>query len=149
MVSVIALRVFPDEPVYGLKEGPESGRWVQKIWVIRGDRKAKYETDFGPASDFPDATTIIYIGDGEDTVAEFQAAAQRDRHDDKWAKRRREMQSESTLITDILRQEERKIAERANRSVFGPHHSAQRIDYPREAVKAKQKERRDDRRNNH
>jgi hypothetical protein len=130
-------------------ETRESGRWIQRLWVIRGDRKAKYETDIGPASDFPDATPIIYISDGDDTVAELQYLAEMDRRNDKWAKRRREMQSESTLIADILRQEERKIAERQNRSVFGPYHSVQRIDYPREAVKAKQKERRNDRSNNH
>jgi hypothetical protein len=130
-------------------ETRESGRWIQRLWVIRGDRKAKYETDIGPASDFPDATPIIYISDGDDTVAELQYLAEMDRRNDKWAKRRREMQSESTLIADILRQEERKIAERQNRSVFGPHHSVQRIDYPREAVKAKQKERRNGRSNNH
>lgn len=148
-MHVVADRIFPDEPCYGLMETRESGRWIQRLWVIRGDRKAKYETDIGPVSDFPDATPLIYISDGDDTVAELQYLAEMDRRNDKWAKRRREMQSESTLIADILRQEERKIAERQNRSVFGPHHSAQRIDYPREAVKAKQKERRNDRSNNH
>lgn len=148
-MHVVADRIFPAEPCYGLMETRESGRWIQRLWVIRGDRKAKYETDIGPASDFPDATPIIYISDGDDTVAELQYLAEMDRRNDKWAKRRREMQSESTLIADILRQEERKIAERQNRSVFGPHHSVQRIDYPREAVKAKQKERRNDRSNNH
>jgi hypothetical protein len=148
-MHVVADRIYPDEPCYGLMETSEAGRWRQRLWVIRGDRKAKYETDIGPVSDFPDATPIIYISDGDDTVAELQYLAEMDRRNDKWAKRRREMQSESTLIADILRQEERKIAERQNRSVFGPHYSAQRIDYPREAVKAKQKERRNDRSNNH
>lgn len=145
-MHVIADRVYPDEPVYGLKEGPESGRWIQKLWVIRGDRKARYTTDFGPVSDFPDATPIIYIGDGEDTVAEFQTAAQRDRSDDRWAKRRKEMQSESTLIADVLRTAEQNIAVRANRSVFAPGFSAQRIDYPRAAVEERKRE--NDRTNN-
>ncbi len=140
MVSVMADRVFPDEECWGLAEGPIGGRWIQKIWVIRGDRKARYETDLGPASDFPDATPIVYASVGTDTVAQLQECAERDRHDDKWAKRRKEMQSESTLIADILRQAEQKIAMRANRSVYGPHHSAQRIDYPREAVKERKRE---------
>ncbi|KKN06319.1 hypothetical protein LCGC14_1078460 [marine sediment metagenome] len=147
MVSVLTFRVFPDEPVFGLTEGPEHGRWVQNLWVIRADRKAKYVTDFGPVSEWPDATPLIYISEGEDTVAELQYLAERDRHDDKWAKRRKEMQAESTLIPDIIRQEERKIAERQNRSVFGPHQSTQRIDYPREAVKERQKEGRNGRTN--
>ncbi len=141
-MHVVADRIFPDEPCWGLAEGPEHGRWIQKIWVIRGDRKAKYMTDFGPVSDFPDATPTVYASVGTDTVAQLQECAERDRHDDKWAKRRRELQSESTLIADILGQAEQKIAMRANRSVIGPHQTTQRIDFPREAVKERQKERR-------
>jgi len=147
MVSVIADCIFPDEPCYGLIETIEGGRVIQKLWVIRGDRKARYTTDFGLASDYPDFTPVIYASYGDDTVAQLQECAERDRHDDKWAKRRREMQAESTLISDIIRQEERKIAERQNRSVFGPHQSTQRIDYPREAVRERQKEGRNGRTN--
>jgi len=140
MVSVIADRIFPGEGCHGLAETIEGGRVIQKLWVIRGDRKARYTTDMGSASDYPDFTPIIYASVGTDTVAQLQECAERDRHDDKWAKRRREMQSESTLIADILKQEERKIAERANRSILGPHHTVQRIDYPREAIKSRAKE---------
>ncbi|KKK94026.1 hypothetical protein LCGC14_2687000 [marine sediment metagenome] len=149
MVSVIAHRVLKDEPCWGLAEAIENGRIIQKLWVIRGDRKARYTTDFGPASDYPDFTPIIYASVGDDTVAQLQECAERDRHDNKWAKRRRELQSESTLIADILRQEERKIQERQNRSVFGPLQSTQRTDYPREAIQSRAKEMRNDRANNH
>ena len=134
MASIITHRVHPDEPCHGLYEGPKGGRWIQRVFVLRGDRIAKFETDFGPASDFPDATEIIYASYGDDSVGQLQELAERDRHSDKWAKRRREMQAESTLIADILRQEEMMMEVRRNRSHFGPGISIQRIDFPREAV---------------
>ncbi|KKL60106.1 hypothetical protein LCGC14_2208620 [marine sediment metagenome] len=133
-MHVVADRIFPDEPCYGLMETRESGRWIQRVFVVRGGRKAKFETDFGPVSDFPNATEIIYASYGDDSVGQLQELAERDRHSDKWAKRRREMQAESTLIKDILRQEEEMMEVRRNRSHFGPLVSTQRIDFPREAV---------------
>ena len=149
-MHVVTDRIYPDEPCWGLREGPEARpqldgstqhRWVQKVFVVRGDRKAKFETDFGPASDFPDATPVIYPSWGENTVAQLQELAERDRHSDKWAKRRRELQVGSTLIADILRQEEALLEIRSNRSHFGPGLSIQRIDFPREAVRQHQEER--------
>ena len=148
MMHVVADRIFPDESCHGLIETVEGDRIIQKLWVIRGDRKAKSITDVAPAFDFPDFTPIVYASVGDDTVAQLQECAERDRHDDKWAKRRRELQSESTLIADILRQEERKIAERQNRSVIGPYQTTQRIDYQRETIKANPQEKREARRIN-
>jgi hypothetical protein len=54
----------------------------------------------------------------------------------------RERQAESTLISDILKQEEELIDVRQNRSSFGPGVSVQRNDFPREAVKERSKEKR-------
>jgi hypothetical protein len=109
------------------------------VFVVRGDRKAKFETDFGPVADWPDATEIIYASYGDDSVGQLQELAERDRHSDKWAKRRKEMQAESTLIADILRQEEEMMEVRRNRSHFGPGITIQRIDFPREAVEREQR----------
>lgn len=141
-MKIVTDRVFPDEPCYGLFEGRENGRWIQRLWVIRDDRKAQYVTDLGPVSAYPDATPVIWYSDGDDTVAELQHHAERDRHDNKWAKRRRELQSESTLIADIIRQEEEMIQIRRNRSRFGPLISIQRNDFPIGAVQNRKKERR-------
>ncbi len=116
------------------------------MFVIRGDAIAKFETDYGPVSDWPDATEIIIPSFGENSVGQLQEMAERDRHSDKWAKRRREIQAESTLISDILKQEEILLDVVANRSNFGPGVSAQRNDFPREAVQNKFKEKRNARR---
>ncbi len=130
-MHIVTDRIHPDEPCWGLWEGPKEGRWIQRIFVIRGGAVAKYVTDFGPASDWPDATEVIYPSFGTDSTGQLQELAERDRHSDKWAKRRREMQAESTLIPDILRQEETLLEVRRNRSHFGPGVSVQRNDYSR------------------
>ena len=96
---------------------------------------AEYSVDYGPVKNFKDATEVIYPSFGENSVGQLQELAERDRHSDKWAKRRRAMQAESTLISDILRQEEILLEVRRNRSHFGPGASVQRNDFPRGAAK--------------
>ena len=118
-------------------EGPRNGRWTQRVYVIRGDAIAEWSKDYGPISRWPDATEIMYPSFGENSVAQLQEMAERDRHSDKWAKRGRERLAESTLIKDILRQEEALLNVRANRSVIGPAITVQRNDFPRGAVKEK------------
>ena len=113
---------------------------------MRGDTIAKFETDYGPITKWPDATETIYPSFGENSVGQLQELAERDRHSDKWAKYRKELQEGSTLISDILRQEEELLDVVANRSKFGPGVSTQRNDFPREAVQGKYKEKRNARR---
>ena len=130
-MKIIAVSIHPDEPCYSLREGPRNGRWVQRVYVIRGDAIAEWSKDYGPVSDWPNATEVIYPSFGENSTGQLQELAERDRHSDKWARRRKEMQAESTLIPDILRQEEILLEVRRNRSHFGPGVSVQRNDFPR------------------
>ena len=136
-MKIVTRRVHPDEPCWGLWEGPEGGRWMQRVFVIRGDAIAKWAKDYGPMTKWPDATEIFYPSFGENSVGQLQELAERDRHSDKWAERGRERLAESTLIADILRQEEALIDVKANRSNFGPGVSVQRNDFPREAANRK------------
>ncbi len=136
-MHIVADWIHKDEPCHGLWEGPKGGRWIQRVFVVRGDAIAKFETDYGPVADWPDATEIIYPSFGENSVGQLQELAERDRHSDKWVKCGRERLAESTLIKDILRQEETLIDVKANRSHFGPGVSIQRNDFPREAANRK------------
>ncbi len=129
-MNIITTRIHPDEPCHGLWEGPKSGRWIQRVFVIRDDMIAKFETDFGPVENFKNATEVVYPSFGENSVGQLQELAERDRHSDKWTKRGREMLAESTLIPDILKQEEIKLEVVRNRSHFGPATSIQRNDFP-------------------
>ena len=146
IIKIITQIVHPDEPCWGLREGPRHGRWLQAVYVVRGDAIAEWTKDYGPAADFKNSTEVIYPSFGENSVGELQELAERDRHSDKWAKRGREQLAESTLIADILRQEEVLLEVTRNRSHFGNAVSIQRDDFPREAVTRKYKEKRDARR---
>jgi hypothetical protein len=112
------------------------------VWVIRGDAIAEHRKTIGLAKNFLDVPPLLLPGMGECSVAEFQAEAERHRHDDKWIRRAKEMLAESTLIPDILRQEEVLLDVVRNRSHFGRGVSVQRNEFPREEVKARSKERR-------
>lgn len=144
-MKIVTRRVHPDEPCWGLWEGPKKGRWLQRVFVIRGDAIAKWTKDYGSITKWPDASEIFYPSFGENSVGQLQELAERDRHSDKWAKRGRERLAESTLIPDILRQEEILKDVKANRSHFGPGISVQRNDFPREAANRKLKEKRNGR----
>jgi hypothetical protein len=139
-VKVVTLFILNDERCYGLREGPRNGRWVERVYVERGDRKAEWSFDHGSVDDFEDITEIMIPSDGGDTVAQLRDLAERNRHDLKWANRRKEMLGESTLIADILRQEEEIYHVVRNRSFFSPGVSTQRNGYPREANVRRYKE---------
>ncbi|HAM41154.1 MAG TPA: hypothetical protein DCP69_07400 [Candidatus Omnitrophica bacterium] len=149
-MQIITDHVFPDEPCMQLQEGPytmphPSGkgtwkRWVQRVFVIRNDAIAKHLIDLGPLEDFEHSTPVILPSLGENTVAQLQEHAERSRYDDRYEKYRQELKAESTLIPDILRQEEAKLLAKQNRSVIGPYQRTQRGAWPREYVERTLKE---------
>lgn len=135
----VAEHLYPNEPCFGVWEGPEVApvpggkngetgwRWLQKVFVLRGDTIAKHISDLGPASDYPHATPLALQGDGDkDSVAMLLEMAERNRHDDYWAKRRQELIESSTLIQGIIEDNDIMAEWFHSRSVFGPAVSAQR-----------------------
>lgn len=138
-MHIVTDRIWPDEACWGLAEGPlkmpqpdgsTPMRWVQRVFVIRGDAIAKYIIDFGPAERFATVTPLLMPSHGENTVAQLQAHADKNREDRYWYKRRQEMLAGSTLVQDILKQEEALLSAKANRSVVGPFQRAERNAWP-------------------
>lgn len=139
-MHIVTDRVFADEPCWGLAEGPfvmpqPDGstpiHWVQRVFVIRDDAIAKYLWDIGPVEDYEDrATPIIMPSFGENTVAELQAHAERNRHEDKYVRRRQEMAAESTLVEDAIAEVERRYLAKRNRTIIGPHVRVERGGWP-------------------
>lgn len=113
----------------GSKNGATGWRWLQKVFVVRGDTIAKWVKDYGHADLYEDIQPIFLPADGEVSVDFLQAHAEKNRNDTYWANRAREMQAESTLFTDIIRQNETLRESVANRSTFGPHQVSQRNGY--------------------
>lgn len=146
--------ISPNEPCYGLWEGfeiaPVPGapngakdwRWLQKVFVVRGDMIAKYITDFGPADDFEMITPIFLPNEGTDSVAVLQAMAEKNRHDTYWQTRAAEQLAESTLISDLIEQEAKIHEIIRNRTTSGPYQTNQRNGYSHETTMRNFKERR-------
>ncbi len=144
-MKIVTDRVFPDEPCYGLAEMPRlvggQPHWVQAVYVIRGDAIAEWTHDYGPAERFARIQPLIVPSLGDDTVAQLQDVAERNRHDDYWARRSEEMLAGSTLIEQHIAQLERDRLEMRNRSVFGPAIAVQRFEYSQERTRQIIKER--------
>lgn len=138
-MKIVAPTVHPDEPCYGLAEMPRMvrgrWRWIQAVYVVRGDAIAEWTKDYGAASKFERIQPLVMPSFGDDTVAQLQEWAEKNRNDDYWAKRREEMLAESTLIRDHVAQVEQDREEIRNRSVFGPAHRVQRNEYSQEATR--------------
>lgn len=150
-MKIVTDHVFPDEPCHGLFEGPrmmpgsdgsQTWRWIQAVYVIRGDAIAEWTHDYGAAEDFEDRIQPLLIpGFGDDSVAQLQEHAEKNRHDDYWARRRAEMLAGSTLIKDHVAQLEKDKLEVRNRTVIGPAITVQRHKYSQEAGRRLIKER--------
>jgi hypothetical protein len=131
-LDIITTVVHPNEVCMGMRQGPVGERWIERVWVVRGDTIARYETDRGPASLYENIPEEIIPGDGETTVAEFMDEAARHRTDLRWWRHLVELQESSTLIADINRQREARREYIHNRSHFGPNFKIERSFYNRE-----------------
>jgi hypothetical protein len=146
--------IDPNEPCYGLWEGYEMApvpgapngatdwRWIQKVFVVRGDTISKFITDFGPSEDFEMVTPIFLPNEGTDSVAVLQAMAEKNRHDHYWQTRAKEQLEQSTLITDLIEQEAKIHAIIRNRTVSGPIVTNQRNGWSRVTSQRNFKDRR-------
>lgn len=129
-LDIVTTFLIPNEVCWGLWQGPENGRWLEKLFVVRGDTIAKYVTDCGPASAFEGIPVEVVPGDEETTVAEFRYEAERHRHSTFARDHLARVAAESTLVADVRRNREARRQYIKNRSVFGPFHTVQRNIYP-------------------
>lgn len=150
-IDIVATRVQPDEPCWGLVAGPrkaflpsgaEDWHWVERYWVIRDDQIAEYSADQGPMELWGEVPPLMIPSFGENSVAQMQEMAEAHRNDDKWIKRRQEQLAASTLMRDIVRNIEEKREYIHNRSQFGPGISKQRNIYDTNVARRKLRDRR-------
>ena len=113
------------ERIGSMPGSPDLHRY-QIIHVVRGDKMYEYQEDLGLASNFT-APEFRILGLHCHTTQELREIADQNRlQDDYWAKRTKELQAESTLITDAVEQREEGHKVIHNRSVFGPGGKTQR-----------------------
>lgn len=153
-MQIITDHIWPDEGCWGLAEGPLTmphgegfqRRWVQRVFVVRGDAIAKYTVDLGSAEYWEErALPQVIAGFGEDTVAELQEWAERDRNKGRLWQFVQEQRENSTLIEDSIAGLEQELLAKRNHTTIGPHVFSQRGDYPgqhaRRVLRGRQKER--------
>lgn len=87
-----------------MPDGSIQWRWVQTVFVIRGDAVASHTRDFGPAADFANVIPLMMPSFGDDTVAQLREHAEKNRHDTYWQERAKGQQAGSTLIRDHIDQ---------------------------------------------
>lgn len=134
---------YENAPIPGGKNGETGWRWLQKIFVVRDDTISKYVTDLGPGEDYEGRITPITIPcHGEYDVAAIQYLLEQNRHDTYWQERAKAQQAESTLIADLLEQQEKIRAVVLNRTSNGPYATVQRNGWDHTAASRQETERR-------
>ena len=133
-LGIVISAIHEDELAYRLSEinmvRPPSYQWhrYQIILVIRDDKIVEWWNDLGPRKANQPQFTIPSLW--EHTVAELRAIAEETRLGDTyWLKRSEELQSESTMITDLIEQSAERSQIINNRSVFGYKGQHQRNGY--------------------
>ena len=139
MNKIVTDYVLPDEPCWGGYGGPlmrqvgkgQDWRWCEVVRVIRGDEKAEYLVDIGPAELYSHVPPHMIPSFGENKVGHVLEMLERHRNDLYWVKRAQEMQAENTLIDDAIREAMQIHEIIHNRSTFGPAGRVQRNGYSR------------------
>ena len=123
-----------DEPVQEMVvvERP-NGDFVTRLRVIRGDGFIDATINHGPNPLYASKIPPLFMApQGAETVGFMREMSDAHRRDLRYYKQAIEQIEASTLISDVVRQEEGKLLAVHNRSTFGPHVTIQRNHFPRE-----------------
>ena len=118
-----------DEPCFGMSVREDTdGHFRSYLVVLRGGDLQMAAVDHGPNPEYMGKIPPMYIPspEGLDSVGLMLELSERHRHDLRWFRRAQEMREGSTLIKDILRQEEQLLLAARNQTVIGPYQSTQR-----------------------
>ena len=127
-----------DEPCFGLSvKEDDDGHFRSRLLVLRGDDIEMAIIDHGPVGEYAGKIPPLYVpsDSGENPVGFMLEMSESHRHDLRWHRRAIEMREGSTLIRDVLRQEEQLLLASKNLTVIGPHQTTQRNGHDSTAVK--------------
>lgn len=127
-----------DEPCFGLSvREDDDGHFRSRLLVLRGDDLQMAVVDHGEDPEYAGKIPPMYIpsDEGENPVGLMLEMSERHRHDLRWYRRAIEMREGSTLIRDVLRQEEQLLLAAKNVTVIGPHQTTQRNGHDSTAVR--------------
>lgn len=117
-----------DEPVYEMVVVErDNGDFVTRLKVLRGSALVTAEINHGPSPEYTGKIPPLFMApQGAEDVAFMLDESARHRKDLRYWKYNEEMRQGSTLIKDVIRQEEEALSVVRNRSTFGPHQTTER-----------------------
>ena len=123
-----------DEPCFGMQVWEAADGFCTRLIVLQNDLPVGIVIHHGPDEEYSGKIPPLLVAD-EANVGSMLVESERHRQDLKWFKRAEEMKASSTLIADVIRQDEEARLAIKNRSTFGPHQTTQRNGHNHTQVK--------------
>jgi hypothetical protein len=136
VIETVSHVLSSEEACFGMWVSEVNGHFVTRLKVKRGERLEDAYIDHGPSGEY--AGKIPPMGvpsvEGENPVGLMLEMSEAHRHDLRWYRMAVEQQESSTLIKDVIRQEEEALLAVRNQSSFGPHQTTMRNGHNHEQV---------------
>lgn len=136
MIETVGMLIDADEPSFGMSVGEDEQGFYSRILVNRGDRLVSAEIRHGPDQEYAGKIPPMYVPspEGENPVGLMLQLSEEHRHDLRWYNRTLELKASSTLIADVIRQDEEARYAIRNRSTFGPKVTRMRNGYSHQTL---------------
>lgn len=136
MIETVSHVLTNDEPCYGMWVSEVDGRFVTRLKIMRGGLIQDAYIDHGPNEEYSGKIPPMGVpsSEGENPVGLMLQMSEEHRHDLRWYRMAVEQKEASTLISDVVRQEEEALKVVRNQSTFGPHQTTQRNGHNHEKV---------------
>ena len=136
MIETTTHVVSNSEPCFGMSVREENGDFITRLAILRGDELQTCVIHHGPNEEYGGKIPPLFVPstEGENPVGLMLEMSERHRADLRYYNMAMEMKGESTLINDVLEQDEKALLQIRNASTFGPHQSTQRNGHSHEKV---------------
>ena len=136
-IETASFTLEADQPCYGLSVFEDATGFCSRLVVLRGGQPVGVVIHHGPNEEYSGKIPPMFIPstEGENPVGLMLEMSERHRHDLRWFKKAEEMKQSSTLIKDVIRQDEMARLAIKNQSVFGPAITKQRNGHDSTQVK--------------
>jgi len=126
-----------NEECFGMQVWEAADGFRTRLIFLQNDLPVGIVIHHGPDEEYSGKIPPMFIPstEGENPVGLMLEMSERHRHDLRWFKRAEEMKQASTLIKDVIRQDEMARLAIKNQSVFGPAITKQRNGHDSTQVK--------------
>ena len=125
-----------DEPCYGMKVEETADGFVTTLRIMRGGVITQAQIRHGHNEEFSGKIPPMFVPstEGENPVGLMLQMSEEHRHDLRYWRYSEELRGQSTLIKDVIEQEEKARLQIRNASTLGPYVTAQRHGHSHEKV---------------